>query len=225
MNKKRKYLHRLFVCLISLGIIFSSFLLFANYLVTSVTKNLTFDNINDIPSNKVGVILGTSKYRIGNGINSYFKSRIEAAVELYNAGKIKMIIVSGDNSSNSYNEPRVMRKELIKQGIPEDRIIFDFAGFRTLDSVVRANKIFGQTSFTIISQKFQNERALYIANQHGYSAVGFNAKGEPDIKMMFREYFARLLCVIDVLILNREPKFLGEPENIQKALEKFNSVN
>ena len=211
----------LFSCIIGLGIVFSVLLLIANYLITSNTKNLTFDRVEDIPSNEVGVLLGTSKYRAGSGLNSYFQARIEATVDLYNAGKIQLIIVSGDNSSKFYNEPRMMRKELIKKGIPEDRIIFDFAGFRTLDSVIRANKIFGQTSFTVISQKFQNERAVYIAKNNGLQAIGYNAKGDPDIRMTFREYFARLLCVTDVLILDRKPRFLGKREDIQKELEKL----
>ncbi len=222
MLNNHKIIHKIFTCVIGLGILISLMLLVANYLITSSTKEYTYDDLDKIPANEVGVIMGTSKYRTKSGINNYFKARIDAAVDLYNAGKIKMIIVSGDNSSNFYNEPRVMRKELIKNGIPENRIIFDFAGFRTLDSVIRANKIFGQSSFTVISQKFQNERAIYIAQKNGFNAIGYNAKGDPDLKMTLREYLARFLCVVDVLVINREPKFLGKPENIQLSLEKFN---
>jgi SanA protein len=109
----------------------------------------------------VGLVLGTSQYLKNGYLNWYFKYRIEATVELYKKGKIDFILVSGDNSHKNYDEPTAFKNELIKRGIPADQIYLDYAGFRTLDSVVRAKEIFGQTSITIISQKFHNERAIY----------------------------------------------------------------
>lgn len=125
--------------------------------------------------------------------------------------KIEFILVSGDNGNENYDEPTDFKEELIKRGIPANRIFLDYAGFRTLDSVVRAKEIFGLSEITIISQKFHNERAIYLAENNGISAVGYNAKnlnGKNGLKTKFREYFARTKAIIDV-ILDVEPKYLG----------------
>lgn len=199
-------------------VLFFLLIFFTDKIIENKANSSLYDNLEEIPFNQVGVVLGTSKYLSSGGLNPYFTNRINAAVELYKAKKIKLIIVSGDNATNKYNEPRIMKKELVKKGIPSKYIFFDFAGFRTLDSVIRANKVFGQESFTIISQKFQNERALFIAKHFDYSVVAYNAKGEMTFSLLIREYLARLKCVIDIFVLKKEPKFLGEPENIEQIL-------
>ncbi len=171
------------------------------------TRHQVYDSVNAIPNNKVGLLLGTGKYAASGNINLFYKYRIDAVVKLYKAEKIEYILVSGDNSRKDYDEPTDFKKDLIAQGIPEDRIFLDYAGFRTLDSVVRAKEIFGQTSITIISQKFHNQRAIYIAKQYSIDAVGFNAK---DVyNSHFREYLARSKASLD-LVFNVQPKFLGE---------------
>jgi len=171
------------------------------------TRHQVYDSVNAIPKNKVGLLLGTGKYAASENINLFYKYRIDAVVKLYKAGKIEYILVSGDNSRKDYDEPTDFKKDLIAQGIPEDKIFLDYAGFRTLDSIVRAKEIFGQTSITIISQKFHNQRAIYIAKQYGIDAVGFNAK---DVyNSHFREYLARSKASLD-LVFNVQPKFLGE---------------
>lgn len=184
---------------------------FSNYEIRQATKNKTFSKTSEIKKNRVGLVLGTSKYYKGGGLNLYFKNRIDATVELFNANKIDYILVSGDNSTMSYNEPMNFKKELLKRGIPEEVIFLDYAGFRTLDSVIRAKEVFGQVEVTIISQQFHNERAIYIAQKHGMNAVGFNAdsKGAYGLRMKFREYFARTRAFLDILI-GTEPKFYGE---------------
>lgn len=171
------------------------------------TRYQVYDSVNAIPKNKVGLLLGTGKYAASGNINLFYKYRIDAVVKLYKAGKIEYILVSGDNSRKDYDEPTDFKKDLIAKGIPEDKIFLDYAGFRTLDSVVRAKEIFGQTSITIISQKFHNQRAIYIAKQYSINAVGFNAK---DVyNSHFREYLARSKASLD-LVFNVQPKFLGE---------------
>ncbi|WP_394344063.1 SanA/YdcF family protein [Winogradskyella algicola] len=171
------------------------------------TRHQVYDSVNDIPKNKVGLLLGTGKYATSGTINLFYKYRIDAAVMLYKSGKIEYILVSGDNSRKDYNEPSDFKNDLIAKGIPEDKIFLDYAGFRTLDSVVRAKEIFGQTKFTIISQKFHNQRAIYIAKHFSIDAVGFNAK---DVyNSHFREYLARSKASLD-LVFNVQPKFLGE---------------
>ncbi|WP_299128931.1 ElyC/SanA/YdcF family protein [uncultured Winogradskyella sp.] len=175
------------------------------------TNHLAYDDISSIPKNKVGLILGTGKYTASGNINLFYTYRIDAAVKLYNARKIKYILVSGDNGRKDYDEPSNFKNDLIAKGIPEDHIFLDYAGFSTLDSVVRAKEIFGQTSITFISQEFHNQRAIYIANHYDIKSVGFNAK---DVyKSHFREYLARSKASLD-LVFNVQPKFLGEPISI-----------
>lgn len=185
---------------------------YANYTVINATKAYNTGNINEISFHKVGLLLGTSKY-VRTGVkNEYFFNRIDATLALYKANKIKYVIISGDNSKKNYNEPQDMKDELIKGGIPDSLIILDYAGFRTLDAVVRAKEIFGQDSFLIISQKFHNERAIYLARNNDINAFGLNAKDVEKysgIKTKIREFFARDKMFLDLLI-GTKPKFLGK---------------
>ena len=148
-------------------------ILLCNRIIILSTESCLYDQIETIPENRVGVLLGTSPKLRGGRPNLYFNYRITAAVELFQAGEISRILVSGDNRCMNYNEPVEMRKAVIAHGIPDSVIVMDFAGIRTLDSVIRAKKVFGQDRFTIISQRFHNERALYIAGRNGIEAVGF----------------------------------------------------
>ena len=188
-----------------------------NFFVEQSTQEQVFNDYELIPSNEVGLVLGTSKYTVYGNQNPYFANRIHAAAELFNRKKIKHLLVSGDNSLKEYNEPKHMRQALMKAGIPDSCITMDFAGFRTLDSVVRCKRVFGQDKITIISQKFHNHRALFIANQKGVKAIAFNAKDVPfqvSLKTKLREWLARCKAILDVL-LNTQPKFLGEPVPIE----------
>lgn len=188
------------------------FVLWANHHIESETQKLISYNVQKLPNRKVGLLLGTGKLLSNGKENAYFFYRIDATEKLYKAGKIKNVLISGDNSQKNYNEPEDMMNELIKRGIPKEHIYLDFAGFRRLDSVVRAKEIFGQNSFIIISQKFHNERAVYLARKNGIEAYGFNAKDVNKyfgIKTKIREYFARVKVFVDFL-LGVEPKFGGE---------------
>jgi len=199
-------------------IVFPILLIFVcNMVIESSAKHKTFSSLDNIPKNRVGLVLGTSRKLVSGHANPYYTNRINATAALYTANKIDFVLVSGDNGSIYYNEPTTMKKDLISKGIPEDRIFLDYAGFRTLDSMVRANVVFGLDSVTVISQKFHNERAIYLANQKGLRAIGFNAKeikGQQGFKVKFREYFARVKVFID-LLLNTEPKFYGNKIEIK----------
>ncbi len=176
-------------------------------------KKLCFDDIAKLPDNKVGLLLGTSKYLVGGKQNLFYKYRMDAAEKLYQNGKIQFIIVSGDNRRKNYNEPKIMKNDLIKRGIPADKIFADYAGFRTFDSVVRSKEVFGQNKLTVISQRFHNLRAVFIARHFGIDAVAYNAKevhGINGIKTRFRELFARIKALLDIYVLNTKPKFLGK---------------
>lgn len=196
---------------------FVIFMLLALFRISSYAFD-SYDSLNDLPHNEVGLLLGTSSYTADGTKNPFFVNRINAAVLLYKKGKIDYILVSGDNRHLSYNEPRQMMNALLREGIPRDRIVADFAGFSTIDSVVRASKVFMLKDVTIISQSFHNERALFIAAHEGMNAIGFNAL-DPSPKLAhfgvyFREIFARIKCVLDVYFLDTQPIFLGDPIQI-----------
>lgn len=178
-----------------------------------------YTTISDVPPKKAGLLLGTAKY-IAKGRKNYFYTyRIEAAVALWKADKIKAIVVSGDNGSRYYDETTAMYKDLIKAGIPARYIAKDHAGFRTLDSVVRAEAIFDLKDYIIISQRFHLERALFIAKAKGQKSIGFAAKDIPNTaaayKMMAREYLARVKAFLDVYVLHTEPKFYGKKVKVR----------
>lgn len=184
----------------------------ADYTINKTTNNFIYQDVNKIPYNKVGLLLGTSKL-LSSGIpNQYFEKRIKATVELYQAHKIDKIVISGDNSKKDYNEPLDMKNELVANGIPDSVIYLDYAGFRTFDSAIRMYKIFGQRKFTIISQDFHNRRAIYIANHKKMETIGYDAADVDaynGFKTKLREKFARVKVFID-LFFKIEPKFLGE---------------
>jgi len=189
----------------------------ANALVEQSAAGKTFNTTPKMPHNKVGLLLGTSKILANGRLNLYYKYRIDAAVQLFKARKIDFILVSGDNSRKNYDESTTMKNDLVSRGIPTDKIYLDYAGFRTLDSVVRSKEIFGQQSITVISQPFHNERAIYIANNKGIKAVGFNAKDVSmryGMKVQFRERLARVKMVLD-LVFGKQPKYLGKKITIQ----------
>lgn len=187
-----------------------------NKIIVNTAKQKTFTNAELIPKNKVGIVLGTPKF-VSNGlVNLFYTYRLEAAATLYKEQKVDFILASGDNLTSD-DELFIFKQDLIKLGIPEEKIFLDYAGFRTLDSMVRAKEVFGQESITIISQKFHNERAIYLAEKFDIKAVGFNAK---DVSEQYgryttvREYLARTKAVFDIII-GKEPKFLGKKIEIK----------
>ncbi|HTF82344.1 MAG TPA: ElyC/SanA/YdcF family protein [Cytophagales bacterium] len=189
---------------------------YANQKVERCSEGYTYETIDAIPYKKVGLLLGTSKVLSRNRINLFFKYRIDATVALYRNQKLKYIIISGDHSEKYYNEPEDMKRELVAQGVPDSIIFLDYAGLRTLDSVIRCHEIFGQNDFMIISQAFHNERAIFIAQNANLNAIGFNAR-EPSVKFgvktYIREYFARVKVLLDTL-LNKRPKYLGNKVSV-----------
>jgi SanA protein len=174
--------------------------------------------LSALPHTKVALVLGTGKYVARGRPNLYYTQRITAAANLYKAGKVEYLLVSGDNRKLNYNEPATMRRDLVAAGVPKDKIVCDYAGFRTLDSVVRAKKVFGQDKLIIVSQRFHNERALFLAQASGIEAVGYDADEDSSTqsaKVALRENLARVQAVLDVWVLHTRPKFLGEKVEIQ----------
>ncbi|MCB1061727.1 MAG: YdcF family protein [Verrucomicrobiae bacterium] len=183
-----------------------------NLCVRQAASDRVYDSLEETPHRSAGLVLGCVKTLPNGRGNLFFRYRINAAAALYHAGKVDYLIVSGDNHRHGYDEPTDMRDALVAAGVPEDRIYRDYAGFRTLDSVVRAREIFSQTSLTIVSQSFHNERAIFIARENGIDAIGFNAKDVESLgglRTRLREHLARFKTVLDVWVLDSKPKFLG----------------
>ncbi|MGB0931243.1 MAG: SanA/YdcF family protein [Chitinophagales bacterium] len=204
---KKMFIWFFMLCLSVLALIF-----FCNWGIEHTTRKKVFDKVSEIPANKVGLLLGSIDVLPNGRRNLYFDYRIQATVELYKANKIQYIVASGDNHSKGYDEATAMKEALMRKGIPESAIYLDYAGFRTLDSVVRCHKVFGQKRFTIISQLFHNQRAVFIASTKGLETVGFNARNVSTrygLKVMMREYLARVKAVLDIYVLRKKPKFLG----------------
>jgi SanA protein len=211
MRFKRFFL-RFFIIGIALVAVGGGLVALAAYKVGKVSWGKTYGSIDQLPDHKAGLLLGTSKFLASGLVNIYWSNRINAADALLKQRKIKYLVISGDNSIKSYNEPRDMKDELVARGNDSTMIFLDYAGFRTLDSVVRLKKIFGQDSAIVISQGFHNERAIYLADNYGIALVGYNAR---DVSKRYgrwirlRETLARTKAMLD-LWLGTEPKFLGE---------------
>ncbi|HHO42632.1 MAG TPA: vancomycin resistance protein [Epsilonproteobacteria bacterium] len=203
-----------------LGFVFLVFFVVSIYYFFALkTNSYIYDDIETTPPKKAALVLGTSKY-VSKGKENYFYTyRIRAAAELFKKGKVKAILVSGDNGTVYYDEATTMQKDLIKAGIPSEYITLDYAGFRTLDSVVRAKEIFGIDDYIIVSQKFHLQRALFIAHQKGYKSIGFAAKDIPKTKAAYRmkgrEILARSMAFLDLYLLKTEPKFYGQKESVR----------
>lgn len=212
MRTTRKFL----IALTLLAGIIILLIFYCDQRVRSAAQGKTFSDVNDVPHNHVGLLLGTAKHLKIGGVNPYYSYRITAAAQLLQTSKIDYLVISGDNGRQEYNEPEMMRADLIAAGIDSSRIFLDYAGFRTFDSMIRLREIFSQHTVTIISQKFHNERALYIAKREGITAIGFNAKdvtAAAGLRTQLREKLARVKVFADYLF-NTEPKFLGPKVNI-----------
>lgn len=190
-------------------------ILCANVWVVISTKDKVLTDINSLDGHKVALVLGTSKRLSSGASNPFFENRIKAAAQLFHEGKISHFILSGDNRKSNYNEPMQMKKALIKLGVPDSAITLDYAGLRTLDSIVRSKEIFGQEKITIITQSFHSYRALFISNYYDIDAVALVAQdstSDTPIRVYIREYFARTKAVLDLYVLNTAPRHLGEKE-------------
>ncbi len=187
-----------------------------SWLIAAGAAPYVYDSSESLPVRTVGLVLGTSR-NTGSGLNQFYTARIEAASDLFQRGKIRHIIVSGSNPSRYYNEPQAMKEDLLELGVPEDCITEDYAGYRTLDSIVRAHKVMGQITFTVITQRFHAERAVYIGRQFGLDVIAYCARDPEEIPYgaKLREYGARIKALLDVTVLDTQPRYLGEPVVIE----------
>jgi len=188
-----------------------------NFLCHKAARGRVFSSVEAVPANDVGVVLGTARLTKTGALNLHFMKRIEAAAMLYRAGKVRHLLVSGDKQVAGYDEPTNMRHALVDAGVPDEAITSDYAGFRTLDSILRANRVFGLERFTVITEKFHCPRAVWVAQRYGLDTVAFAAKAgrEPWTQWVYaREYIARAACAMDLYVLRRGPKCAGPREPI-----------
>lgn len=202
MIKKRKILFSLgLVLMLIVGV-----MVVCDRVVVYAAKDRLYDAVEEVPHRKVGLVLGTSPVSSFNGCrNLYFDSRVRAAAELYKAGKVDWLVVSGGDyrkTEKGYDEPVAMRDSLIKQGVDSIRIVLDYDGTRTLNSIAKMRDGYRQDSIVIISQKYHNERALYQAKHLGIDAIGYNAKTPGRYTSWWRnrgrEVLARVKLFMDI---------------------------
>lgn len=188
-----------------------------NVWVITAAKPYVYNSPTAIPANDVGLVLGTSPLNRSGGRNAHYQGRMESALLLYRRGALRHLLLSGANPSARYNEPKAMYQTLATAGVPKTDMTLDFAGFRTLDSVVRARAVFGLDEVTIVSQRYHVYRAVFLARRVGLDAVAYAAPTMPrrrSRRTEIREVFARVKAVIDLYIIRKQPKFLGEQEVI-----------
>ncbi|WP_304964644.1 ElyC/SanA/YdcF family protein [Bacteroides acidifaciens] len=221
--KCKTLIKRIALSLSAFLLLVAAFTLYANIKVEQAAKKRIYTEIDSIPYNKVALLLGTNPLNRRGRPNSYFTNRINTAAELYHAGKVDFIIASGDNHIKEYDEPTAMRDSLMAHGVPESRIILDFAGFRTLDSVVRAKEVFGCDSLTIISQEGHNARALYLAEANGIKAITITAPLRAGrwvrTRLALREWLACDKMMLDIWF-GKQPHFLGEKIEIPEVMKQ-----
>lgn len=208
----KRWLWRIAKCGLAVGGLGVGVTTYAYFTAVWASHGRLFDKVEDLPVTKIGLVFGTTD-RVNGRENPYFRYRIDAAEAVWNSGKLEVIIVSGDNLSPYYNEPEKMKRALVERGIPADRIVSDPRGLRTLDSVVRAKESIGSDTVLMISQRFQNERAIYLAKANGIKAYGFNARDVglmAGMKTKVREVGARVKMWLDVNFLNTRPIHLGK---------------
>jgi len=196
-----------------IGIATTSLVLWSYFTIKKQTQSAIFHSIENLPSNNVALVLGTSPWNRKRQQNLFFNYRIDAAEKLWKSGKVGYLVLSGDNRKQEYNEPLEMKKALNKRGVPDSALYLDYAGFRTFDSVIRMKAVFGQQEFIIISQQFHVERALFIALKNNLNAVGFATREVPNrysMRTQIREYGARFKTMLDIYLLNTKPHFLGD---------------
>ncbi|MGB3652693.1 MAG: ElyC/SanA/YdcF family protein [Rivularia sp. (in: cyanobacteria)] len=190
-----------------------------NFYVKIVTSSRRYNNPNQIPSQRVAIVLGAGIY---NGQPSpMLADRISAAVELYKLGRVKKLLMSGDNSSEDYDEVTAMQRYAVKLGVPQKDITLDHAGFKTYESCYRAKEIFGVKQAVVVTQNFHLPRAVYLCSQLGVDTYGL---GTPDwesyrqetvMRYTFREYLSTIKALWQVYITRPKPTFLGPFEGIK----------
>ncbi|HOA23039.1 MAG TPA: ElyC/SanA/YdcF family protein [Aggregatilineales bacterium] len=180
---------------------------------------------DEAPERRVALVLGARVYRSGR-LSAMLADRVSAAADLYHAGRVDMLLMSGDNSRPDYNEPDAMREYAVSLGVPREAIHVDYGGRRTYDSCYRARHIFGVEDAVVVTQEFHLPRAVMLCRGLGIDAVGVGADyqrphGYSRRSLTYsriREIPATAMAVID-LVRRHEPPVMGEPIPIGRGVE------
>ena len=203
MKRRRQILYFSIAILVILAIIVA----LCNISVDRNAEGRTFSDINDVPTMQTALLLGTNpKTRDGKRPSSFYLARINATAELYKHGKFRQLIISGDKREG-YDEPQTMRHDLIERGVPDSIIMMDGQGYRTLLSLRNSKQYFGVHDMIIISQKWHNERSIFLADKMNIKAVGYNADDVRHPRAIWthiRELLARVKLFIDLYVTHRE---------------------
>ncbi|TVZ51012.1 vancomycin high temperature exclusion protein [Dokdonia sp. Hel_I_53] len=196
--------------LLILGVLMISFIMGLSWYIQSSTKDQISNKIDEIPSVYTVIVLGASVRANGN-LSTMLEDRVESALQLYNNGKVERFLLSGDNGTKSYNEPQAMKEYLMQQGVPEDIIFLDYAGFDTYDSMYRASSVFNVKNAVVVTQEFHLPRAIYIANKlnlNYYGLIGDKRAYQQEDRNKKRELLANVKAFLE-LTIGKEPKYLG----------------
>ena len=200
MSRTKKILKRAFWALILVIVAGLAVVAGCELAVYSASKGRVYSDVDEIPHRKVGLLLGTNPKGRRGGVNLFYNHRIDAAVELYEAGKVDRFIISGAKKGSDYDEPQAMREALVIRGVPDSILVLDGEGFHTIESIVRAKEVFGVDTLTIVSQEFHNRRSLYMAKRNGLDAIAYNAANTTILRwriiMFLRERASRVKAVL-----------------------------
>ena len=192
----------------------------ANWWILHRAKGHLHTSLEQVPANDVAIVLGTSPRIRGGWSNPFFEARMDAAAALIRSGKVRHLLLSGDNGRSSYDEPSAMQEALTKRGVSAEAMTLDYAGFRTLDSMARAREVFDLHRCTIVTDDFHQARAVFLAQKHGLEATGFVSKPVPwkwSKKTRTREIGSRVKAWLDIYILRTKPKFYGPKVELRLA--------
>lgn len=176
------------------------FVIGSNLYVNRIAEPWITSEALELPKVKYGLLLGTSKYFKKGENNDFYVKRLNAAIKLYSLGKIEKIIISGTHEESNYSEPLSIQKDLMQKGIPDTAIILDYYGDRTLLSILNFKNSYRNDSVIVITQKFHNQRAIFLGRKNTINIWGYNAedvKIKTSFKVLIREYFAKAKAVLE----------------------------
>lgn len=200
MFKMKKKLNRVLWVLVAIIIAGLAVVAGCELAVYNASKGRVYSNVEEIPHREVGLLLGTNPKGRRGGVNMFYNHRIDAAVALYEAGKVDRILISGAKKGIGYDEPQAMREALVARGVPDSILILDGQGFHTIESIVRAKEVYEVDLVSVISQEFHNRRSLYMAKHKGLDAIAYNAANTTILRwrviMFLRERASRVKAVL-----------------------------
>ncbi len=200
MPQTKKTLKRALWVLIAIMVVGLAIVAGCELAVCNASKGLVYSDVEEIPHREVGLLLGTNPKGRRGGVNMFYNYRIDAAVALYEAGKVDRFLISGAKRGSDYDEPQAMREALVARGVPDSIFVLDGQGYHTIESIVRAKEVYEVDSVTIISQEFHNRRSLYMAKHNGLEAIAYNAANTTVLRwriiMFLRERASRVKAVL-----------------------------